>query len=42
VLEQSLTAAQQAGAHVIQLPEWYDVDTLDDLHAFQQRRLSAH
>jgi rSAM/selenodomain-associated transferase 1 len=41
VLEQSLAAAQQAGAHVIQLPEWYDVDTLDDLHALQQRRLLA-
>jgi rSAM/selenodomain-associated transferase 1 len=41
VLGQSLKAAQQAGANVSQLPEWYDIDTLDDLHALQQRRLSA-
>ena len=41
VLKQSLTAALQAGADVFLLPEWYDIDTLDDLHALQQRRLSA-
>ncbi|HIJ95015.1 MAG TPA: glycosyltransferase [Desulfuromonadales bacterium] len=41
VFEQSLTAAQQASKKVFLLPEWYDVDTLDDLHALQQRRLSA-
>jgi rSAM/selenodomain-associated transferase 1 len=37
VLEQSLAVAQGAGLTVSLLPEWQDIDTLDDLLAFQER-----
>ena len=37
VLEQSLTTAQGAGLKTALLPEWQDIDTLEDLHAFQER-----
>ena len=37
VLEQSVTAAQGAGLKTAMLPEWQDIDTLEDLHAFQER-----
>lgn len=37
VLRQSLTVAQASGLTTALLPEWQDIDTLDDLHAFQNR-----
>jgi rSAM/selenodomain-associated transferase 1 len=37
VLEQSLAAAQGLGLTVSLLPEWQDIDTLEDLLAFQER-----
>ena len=37
VLEQSLTAAQGLGLKTALLPEWQDIDTLEDLQAFQER-----
>jgi rSAM/selenodomain-associated transferase 1 len=37
VLEQSLTAARDSGLSTALLPEWQDIDTLEDLHAFQER-----
>ena len=37
VLEQSLTAAQGLGLKTTLLPEWQDIDTIEDLHAFQER-----
>ena len=37
VLEQSLAAALDSGLTVAQLPEWQDIDTLEDLKAFQER-----
>lgn len=42
VLGQSLSAARETGLTAALLPEWQDIDTLDGLHAFQERnRLSA-
>lgn len=42
VLEQSVAAAQGSGLTTALLPEWQDIDTLEDLHAFQARsRLMA-
>lgn len=38
VLTQSLAAARSAGAGVHLLPEWYDIDTIDDLQAYRERR----
>ncbi len=37
VLEQSLAAAQGLGLETTLLPEWQDIDTIEDLHAFQER-----
>ncbi|MDD2309307.1 MAG: TIGR04282 family arsenosugar biosynthesis glycosyltransferase [Desulfuromonadaceae bacterium] len=37
VLEQSLAVAQGSGLTVSLLPEWQDIDTLEDLLAFQER-----
>ena len=37
VLEQSLSAAQVLGLETSLLPEWQDIDTIEDLHAFQER-----
>jgi rSAM/selenodomain-associated transferase 1 len=37
VLEQSLTAARDSELSTALLPEWQDIDTLEDLHAFQER-----
>lgn len=37
VLEQSLAAAQEAGLSTALLPEWQDIDTVEDLRAYQQR-----
>ena len=37
VLEQSLAAARGAGLTVSLLPEWQDIDTVEDLQAFQER-----
>ena len=37
VLRQSMEAAQSAGVTTALLPEWYDIDTLDDLKAYQER-----
>jgi uncharacterized protein len=37
VLEKSLAAALDSGLTVAQLPEWQDIDTLEDLKAFQER-----
>jgi rSAM/selenodomain-associated transferase 1 len=34
VLEQSIAAAQEAGAVVKLLPRWHDIDTVEDLHAY--------
>lgn len=42
VLEKSLVAARDSGATTALLPEWQDIDTLEDLHAYQERkRLTA-
>lgn len=42
VLEQSLAAARDSSLAVVLLPEWQDIDTVEDLQAFQERkRLSA-
>lgn len=38
VLEQSLAAARNSGLKTAMLPEWQDIDTLDDLCAFQERK----
>jgi uncharacterized protein len=37
VLDQSLTAAEDSGLTVSMLPEWQDIDTLEDLQAFKER-----
>jgi rSAM/selenodomain-associated transferase 1 len=37
VLEQSLVAARDSGLSTALLPEWQDIDTLEDLHAFHKR-----
>jgi hypothetical protein len=37
VLEQSLAAAMKAGLSTTLLPEWQDIDTLDDLQAYYVR-----
>lgn len=37
VREQSLTAARVSGLETTLLPEWQDIDTLEDLQAFQER-----
>lgn len=37
VLQQSLTAARGAGAVTALLPEWQDIDTVEDLQAFKER-----
>ncbi len=37
VLEESLAAARDSGATVALLPEWQDIDTVEDLQAFQER-----
>jgi rSAM/selenodomain-associated transferase 1 len=37
VLEESLAAARDSGAIVTLLPEWQDIDTVEDLQAFQER-----
>ena len=37
VLEQSLVAARDSGVTAALLPEWQDIDTVEDLHAFQER-----
>jgi hypothetical protein len=37
VLEQSLAAAQGLELKATLLPEWQDIDTIEDLHAFQER-----
>lgn len=42
VLEQSLTAARDSGASVALLPEWHDIDTIEDLWAFQGRQRMAY
>ncbi len=36
-LRQSLDAAEKAGIKVALLPEWYDIDTLDDLEKYRAR-----
>lgn len=38
VLEQSITAARNTGLKTALLPEWQDIDTVEDLHAFQERK----
>lgn len=37
VLEQSVAAAHSAGLTTAQLPEWQDIDTVDDLNEYLQR-----
>ena len=37
VLEQSQAAAQKAGLSTALLPEWQDIDTINDLRDFQER-----
>jgi rSAM/selenodomain-associated transferase 1 len=37
VLALSLTAANNAGAKTALLPEWHDIDTIEDLQAYQER-----
>jgi rSAM/selenodomain-associated transferase 1 len=37
VLSQSLAAAHGAGLTTTLLPEWQDIDTVEDLHDYQQR-----
>jgi uncharacterized protein len=41
VLEQSLTAARNLGLSAALLPEWQDIDTVEDLRAFQVRNQLA-
>ena len=38
VLKQSLAAARSAGLTISLLPEWHDVDTIEDLHALRERQ----
>jgi rSAM/selenodomain-associated transferase 1 len=38
VLEQSLAAAQEAKLTVMLLPEWQDIDTVEDLRAYRERK----
>ncbi len=38
VLERSLDAARDSGLMAALLPEWQDIDTLEDLEAFQERK----
>ncbi|MGB9080203.1 MAG: DUF2064 domain-containing protein, partial [Desulfuromonadaceae bacterium] len=37
VLELSLAAARDTGLTAVLLPEWQDIDTVEDLRAFQER-----
>ena len=37
VLEQSLAAAMDSGLSTVLLPEWQDIDTIEDLLAYQER-----
>lgn len=37
VLEQSLAAASDSGLTTALLPEWQDIDTVEDLHAYRDR-----
>jgi glycosyltransferase A (GT-A) superfamily protein (DUF2064 family) len=37
VLEQSLAAAMKSGLSTTLLPEWQDIDTVDDLQAYYVR-----
>jgi rSAM/selenodomain-associated transferase 1 len=37
VLEQSLSSAKDAGLSTALLPEWQDIDTVEDLRAYQER-----
>lgn len=41
VLEQSLSAARDSGLTSALLPEWQDIDTVEDLNAFQERNRLA-
>lgn len=41
VLEQSLAAARKAGLTAALLPEWQDIDTIDDLNEYLQRAGTA-
>jgi rSAM/selenodomain-associated transferase 1 len=41
VLGQSLAAAQDSGLSAALLPEWRDIDTVEDLQAYQERRRVA-
>jgi rSAM/selenodomain-associated transferase 1 len=41
VLEQSLKAAQNSGLSVTLLPQWQDIDTVEDLKAYQKRMETA-
>lgn len=41
VLERSLAAARHSGLTAALLPEWQDIDTVDDLLAFQERKKLA-
>lgn len=38
VHDQSLAAARNSGLNVALLPIWYDIDTVEDLQAFQERK----
>jgi glycosyltransferase A (GT-A) superfamily protein (DUF2064 family) len=38
VLQRSLAAARNSGLTVALLPEWQDIDTVEDLQAFQERK----
>lgn len=38
VLQQSLVAARKSNLTVALRPEWQDIDTIDDLRAFQERK----
>jgi rSAM/selenodomain-associated transferase 1 len=38
VLERSLSAVRDSGATASLLPEWQDIDTVDDLDAFRERK----
>jgi hypothetical protein len=37
VLRQSLTAGEMAGVKAVLLPEWYDIDTNEDLEKYRER-----
>jgi len=41
VLQQSLAAAERAGIKRALLPEWYDIDTEDDLEKYRARKSGA-